>query len=681
MPWPALALLAVALASLAGFLAYPTYPNYDSYYSLLWGRELVHGHLPTFEAYRAPTQHPLAVVFGGLVSLLGGGADRVLVGATMASFVALAAGLYRLGRASYGTLVGLAAGALLCTRFDFPLLALRAYIDIPYLAIVVWAAALEAQRPGAACRSSALLATAGLLRPEAWVLAGVYWLWCLPAWTGAQRRARRRARRARARGVVRRRPRRDREPRVLADPHERAGRGARPRQGPLGGPVADAALPVGARQGAGRSPGPSSGSSSPCGCSGSARASRWPCSSSGSATFALVALGGFSIVFRYLLVPSLMLMLFAALALAGWTLLERGTPARRWWAIGSGVLLAYAVVYLVTHVTPGNFVTDLRYRGGYHRSLEAVLRDPRVQAARRCGPVSLPNHKLVGEVRWILGARASATSSRAATRASGARIRRGAAVYAADRKTLHHLRLQARRHPPGAAHAGLRPGRDRALLQRLHALLGPARRRSRPPRGLSWRRCPPTPSTTASRRSSRASTRPSGRPSRTREGRCSILAGAGSGKTRVLTHRIAYLIHTGQRAAAARSSRSRSRTRPRRRCASASSCCSGAPRAAMWVMTFHAACARILRAEAPRLGYTRQFTIYDQADARRLVKRCLDELGVDPKRFTPAARPAPDLRREEQAARRGGLPPARRLATSSRPSPTSTSSTSASCTA
>jgi len=58
---------------------------------------------------------------------------------------------------------------------------------------------------------------------------------------------------------------------------------------------------------------------------------------------------------------------------------------------------------------------------------------------------------------------------------------------------------------------------------------------------------------------------------------------------------------------------------------------------AMWVMTFHAACARMLRAEAPRLGYTRQFTIYDQADARRLVKRGIDELGLDPKRFSPAA--------------------------------------------
>jgi DNA helicase-2/ATP-dependent DNA helicase PcrA len=57
----------------------------------------------------------------------------------------------------------------------------------------------------------------------------------------------------------------------------------------------------------------------------------------------------------------------------------------------------------------------------------------------------------------------------------------------------------------------------------------------------------------------------------------------------------------------------------------------------MWVMTFHAACTRILRVEAPRLGYTRQFTIYDQADARRLIKQCLDRVGADPKRFSPAA--------------------------------------------
>ena len=68
-----------------------------------------------------------------------------MVGATLASFVVLAAGLYRLARASFGTLVGLAAAGLLCTRFDFPFLAARAYIDIPYLAFVVWAAALESK--------------------------------------------------------------------------------------------------------------------------------------------------------------------------------------------------------------------------------------------------------------------------------------------------------------------------------------------------------------------------------------------------------------------------------------------------------------------------------------------------------------------------------------------------------
>ncbi|HEY0344895.1 MAG TPA: UvrD-helicase domain-containing protein [Solirubrobacteraceae bacterium] len=120
------------------------------------------------------------------------------------------------------------------------------------------------------------------------------------------------------------------------------------------------------------------------------------------------------------------------------------------------------------------------------------------------------------------------------------------------------------------------------------------------------------------------------------EGPLLILAGAGTGKTRVLTHRIAYLERTGQARAneilaitftnkAAQEMRERVEVLLGRRTR------------AMWIMTFHAACARMLRAEAPRLGYTRQFTIYDQADSRRLVKRCLDQLGVDTKRFTPAA--------------------------------------------
>jgi len=113
-----------------------------------------------------------------------------------------------------------------------------------------------------------------------------------------------------------------------------------------------------------------------------------------------------------------------------------------------------------------------------------------------------------------------------------------------------------------------------------------------------------------------------------------VLAGAGSGKTRVLTHRIAYLVQTDRaqpgeilaitftnKAASEMRERVEQLVGPRVR--------------AMWVMTFHSACARMLRAEGERLGYTRGFTIYDSADQLRLVKQCLDELDIDPKRFTP----------------------------------------------
>jgi DNA helicase-2/ATP-dependent DNA helicase PcrA len=115
-----------------------------------------------------------------------------------------------------------------------------------------------------------------------------------------------------------------------------------------------------------------------------------------------------------------------------------------------------------------------------------------------------------------------------------------------------------------------------------------------------------------------------------------ILAGAGSGKTRVLTHRIAYLVGTG----AARQSEILAITftnKAAQEMRDRVGLLVGASVQNMWVSTFHSACARLLRSEAPRLGYTRQFTIYDQQDSRRLIKRSIDEAGVDSKRFTPAS--------------------------------------------
>ena len=120
------------------------------------------------------------------------------------------------------------------------------------------------------------------------------------------------------------------------------------------------------------------------------------------------------------------------------------------------------------------------------------------------------------------------------------------------------------------------------------------------------------------------------------EGPLLILAGAGSGKTRVLTHRIAYLMRTGQ----ARPSEILAITFTNKAAAEMRERVEllvGRATRAMWVMTFHSACARMLRADADKLGYTRQFTIYDSADQRRLIKRCLDDLDIDVKRFTPRA--------------------------------------------
>src|SRR5881398_2707814 len=118
------------------------------------------------------------------------------------------------------------------------------------------------------------------------------------------------------------------------------------------------------------------------------------------------------------------------------------------------------------------------------------------------------------------------------------------------------------------------------------------------------------------------------------EGPVLAVAGAGSGKTRVLTRRIAHLLRAvgvkppeilaitfTNKAAAEMRERVEDLVGP--------------PARASWVMTFHAACGRILRREAQRLGYRSNFTIYDSADQLRLTKQCLEELERDPKRFTP----------------------------------------------
>ncbi len=118
------------------------------------------------------------------------------------------------------------------------------------------------------------------------------------------------------------------------------------------------------------------------------------------------------------------------------------------------------------------------------------------------------------------------------------------------------------------------------------------------------------------------------------EGPLLVIAGAGSGKTRVLTHRVAHLLRAhgvkpNEILAITFTNKAAGEMRER-----LERMLGGVARA-IWILTFHAACGRMLRREAERLGYRSSFTIYDQADQVRLVKACLEELGKDPKRFTP----------------------------------------------
>ena len=120
----------------------------------------------------------------------------------------------------------------------------------------------------------------------------------------------------------------------------------------------------------------------------------------------------------------------------------------------------------------------------------------------------------------------------------------------------------------------------------------------------------------------------------TTEGPLLVIAGAGSGKTRVLTYRVAHLISAcgvkpNEILAITFTNKAAEEMRTRLENLL------GNVARAIWILTFHAACGRILRREAPRLGYRSNFTIYDQADQVRLVKQCLEELERDPKRFVP----------------------------------------------
>src|SRR5436190_2883254 len=177
---------ATLAAVLAGFVVLllffglRTYPNYDSYYQLLWGQDLAHGHLPDYTVFRSPTPHPLSVLVGFVLSPFGLAADRLMVLLTLGAWVGLLWAVYRFTKQLLGTLIAAVAVVVMLTRTDLEFFALRGVVDIWFLFFIFTAAALEVHRPRRGMPVMLLLTLAGLLRPEAWVLAGIYVLWLFP---------------------------------------------------------------------------------------------------------------------------------------------------------------------------------------------------------------------------------------------------------------------------------------------------------------------------------------------------------------------------------------------------------------------------------------------------------------------------------------------------------------------
>jgi hypothetical protein len=167
------ALIALACAP-ARFL------NYDTEYALLWGHNLVHGRTPDYTVAFAPTPHPLATLVGALGSLISAGfGEGVFIALAFLALGILGWLTFALGRAWFGTTAGVIAAAIVLTREPILSYGVRAYVDIPYICLLLGALLVETRRSRAGTPVLVLIALAGLLRPEAWLfaLAYVVWLW------------------------------------------------------------------------------------------------------------------------------------------------------------------------------------------------------------------------------------------------------------------------------------------------------------------------------------------------------------------------------------------------------------------------------------------------------------------------------------------------------------------------
>src|SRR2546423_430947 len=174
------------IAALLRFVYHPWYLNYDARYALLWAGDLWNGFRPDYGAPYAPTPHPLQTGVSFLVHPFPA-SDQLMTWIVLLSFGVLVWLVYRLGGQLFSPWAGVVAALVVLTRPALERDTLLAYQDIPFAALIVGAVLLEARRPRRGALVLSVLAVAGLLRPEAWFLSGLYVLYMWPVSSGRTR--------------------------------------------------------------------------------------------------------------------------------------------------------------------------------------------------------------------------------------------------------------------------------------------------------------------------------------------------------------------------------------------------------------------------------------------------------------------------------------------------------------
>jgi hypothetical protein len=415
----------VAAVSAVLLLLFPLgFPNYDTIYALLWGRELGEGLSPDRGAALPPTPHPLAELFGLAASPFGGGAVDLTMVVAYISLGLVGYLVYRLGSLWFDRPIGAVAALLVLTRAPFLSNGLRAYVDIPYIALVLTALLIETKRPRSGLPVLALLALAGLLRPEAWLFSFAYLaylvfnahreratgvppvallaltlaapvLWVLFDWitsgsptysfTGTRETVDTLARQTGPIDLILYGPRRLGE--VLQWPGM---------VGAAGGVLIAAGILSSRHRKLSLFP-HYDGEKIAIGLTAAALAL---------AAFAILACAGLAIIPRYTMLAAAILAIFAALALLGWRLLEKGHPWRRaWQAFAALVALMFVAWAPNQYDLLSRVDTDLTNQSEIEGDLGGLADSGAFEPI--CLPISVPNHRAVPRLAFDLDLRPS----------------------------------------------------------------------------------------------------------------------------------------------------------------------------------------------------------------------------------------------------------------------------------